>query len=270
MTKKYCLYFDDTGVRDPNKMPDIPRKDGMDCFGLGGVIVREEDICEILAGHTEFCEKWGIDYPLHSSRIRCGQGKFSWLRQHDNSEQFWAALEEWLLSLPIICTACVVHRPGYVERYKDYYQERLWLMCKTAYSILIERSAKFAEQQSRSLEVYFEQTGKKEDRNIAKYAKELKSSGLPFSEMTSGTYEPLTGEGFRRIVLGDPRRRMKMDPMCQIADLVLYPIAKGGYDPEFRTYAKLKEGKKLVDSLLNEKELHHVGIKYFCFNGLNR
>ena len=34
--------------------------------------------------------------------------------------------------------------------------------------------------------------------------------------------------------------------------------------------AKLKEGKKFVDSLSSEKELHHAGIKKFCFSGLNR
>ena len=53
-------------------------------------------------------------------------------------------------------------------------------MCKTAYSILIERAAKYADREDRKLEVYFEQAGKKEDRNILIYTKELKVHGSPF------------------------------------------------------------------------------------------
>ena len=267
MTKKFHLYIDDTGNRYPDKKHDAKRIDQMDCFGLGGVIIREEDIIAIQSEYDKFCEKWRIDYPLHSVDIRGRRGNFNWLNKQNRWESFWSDLEGWLLSLPIVSIACVIHRPGYVERYKDYH-EHLWYLCKTAYSILIERSAKFAERQDRKLEIFFEQAGKYEDGNIIQYAKELKEFGPPFSAIMSGAYEPYTADDFRRVVLGEPLRRKKTDPICQIADLVLYPIAKGRYDPEYRPFVKLREGGKLIDSHLEAKLLNQIGIKYSCFDGM--
>jgi hypothetical protein len=75
MTKKYILYFDDTGSRDPEKSPyTTARKDGMDCFGLGGILIKEEDIEETLQKYKSFCSEWNIDYFLHSTKIRGGAG----------------------------------------------------------------------------------------------------------------------------------------------------------------------------------------------------
>lgn len=269
MTKKYHLYFDDTGSRDPDHKPR-ERQDQMDCFGLGGVMIREEDIGTVVARHKEFCDEQGIDYPLHSSRIRGAQGKFGWLKKPGKAELFLPALEEWLLSLPIVGIACVIHRLGYVERYEDLYKGQLWFMCKTAYSILLERAAKFAKRDGRKVEVYFERAGKNEDRAIVNYTKELKADGPPFAATTSGAYKPFASNDFRCFVLGQPRCLTKANPMIQIADLVLYPIAKGGYNPEYRPYVKLMDGGKLIDSCLNEEERNRIGIKYSCFDGLKK
>jgi hypothetical protein len=52
--------------------------------------------------------------------------------------------------------------------------------------------------------------------------------------------------------------------MIQIADLVLYPMAKGGYDPDNRPYRKRKESGKLIDCLLTEDQIPLRGIKYSC------
>ena len=78
---------------------------------------------------------------------------FDWLNDSDIATSFFHELEEWLLSLPIVCIASTIHRPGYVERCKDLYRDRLWLRCKTAYPVPIERAAKFAGRESRKLEV---------------------------------------------------------------------------------------------------------------------
>jgi hypothetical protein len=53
--------------------------------------------------------------------------------------------------------------------------------------------------------------------------------------------------------------------MMQIADLVLFPIAKGGYNPSYRPYVKLRDNGKLIDSLLTTEERASLGIKYSCF-----
>jgi len=54
--------------------------------------------------------------------------------------------------------------------------------------------------------------------------------------------------------------------MIQIADLVLYPMAKGGYDSSYNPYRKLKESGKLIDCLLTEDKILVGGIKYSCFD----
>ena len=53
--------------------------------------------------------------------------------------------------------------------------------------------------------------------------------------------------------------------MSQIADLVLYPMAKGGYDSNYPPYKALKENNKLIDNLLPEDRIPLCGIKYSCF-----
>jgi len=78
MTDRYHLYFDDTGSRDPDHGTD-KRDDRMNCFGLGGILVKEEDIDAIFKLHKKFCAKWDIDYPLHSSSIRGGRGEPVWV-----------------------------------------------------------------------------------------------------------------------------------------------------------------------------------------------
>lgn len=265
---KYHLYFDDSGSRFPDHEPaeeDI-RRDKMDGFALGGVLIKAEEVDEIYKKHKEFCAAWKIDYPLHSSKIRGGRNEFGWLKKPEDAREFLNNLEAYILSLPIIGVACVVDRPGYVQRYKERYKADTWLMCKTSFSILIERSAKFVDSQGRKLEVYFEQSGRKEDRDIKAYMKDLKTKGSPFSNDTSGAYKPLKAEDYKRIILGEPHQRTKAVPMIQIADLVLYPMRKYGYDKDYRPYHALKKAGKLIDCYLKESDIPNEGIKYSCFD----
>ena len=220
----------------------------------------------MLQKYKLFCSKWNIDYPLQSSRIRGGKGNFGWLKKPENAAQFLPDLQDFLLSLSFVGIACVIHRPGYVARYKDTYDTALWSMAKTAFCILVERSANFADESERKLEIYFEASGKKEDTEIIRYMRSLKLDGHPFDIEISEDYRPFAAEDYRRIVLGEPRHRTKKSPPLQIADLVLYPMAKGGYDPDYSPYKTLKEGGKLIDSLIPQDEIPVRGIKYSCFD----
>jgi hypothetical protein len=183
----------------------------------------------------------------------------------ENAADFLPALEDMLLTLPIIGIAAVVHRPGYLERYRDLHKDRIWMMSKTVYSVLVERSAKFARARGRKLRVFFEGSGPAEDRDVLAYARALKKDGMPFDQQNSVAYDALAAADFRDIVLGEPRRKTKATPMIQIADLVLYPMAKGGYDPGYRPYKKLMANGKLIDALLDPEERLTLGIKYSCF-----
>lgn len=264
---KYFLYFDDTGSRKLGQLlhqADV-RQDGMDCFGLGGLMVKEEDIQELNQKHKDFCSAWGINYPLHSSRIRGHRGKFGWLSKRENQATFLPAMEAFLLSLPFVGIACVVDRPGYAYRYQDRYHNDLWPLPKTTFCILVERASKFADASGRDLQIFFEECGKKEDRLVIQYLRELKTVGNPFDQEVSGSYEPLDKEDYCRIVQGEPKRLTKKAAPLQVADLILYPMAKGGYDDEYHPYHTLKESGKLIDCLLSEEEIGIRGIKYSCF-----
>lgn len=263
--KKLQLYFDDSGSRDPDKA-HAERDDGGDWFGLGGILVGEEAIDAVWDAHSEFCASWEITYPLHSTRIRGRRNNFRWLRQPGKLESFLTALQEYILSQPIVCLACVIDRPGYVARYKETHKGGMWLLCKTAFTILAERAAKYADSRGRKLEIYFEQAGEKEDGYIKSYLRELKKTGNPFSAGTSDGYAPLAVDDYRRIIVGEPKERTKKSPMIQLADLVLYPMAKSGYDSNYAPYAKLKEAGRLIDCHLKPDEIASCGIKYSCFD----
>lgn len=263
---EYHLFIDDTGSRDPDREPSEQRRDHLDCFGLGGILIKEEDVDEVKQRHAAFCTKHGITYPLHSYKIRGGRGDFGWLKKPESARAFFPELDAFLLNLPVIGIAAIIDRPGYVARYRDQYSNRLWYMCKTAYSILIERAAKYADSQGRVLRVFFEETGKSEDRDLIQYTKALKAEGMPFNGTTSASYSSLSADDFKRLVMGEPKRRTKNTPMLQIADLMLYPMAKGGYDPTYKPYVDLMAAGKLIDALLPPQDRASLGIKYSCFS----
>lgn len=266
MRRRLHLYMDNSGSRRPDHRPAV-RADQMDYFALGGVLVFEDEVDGLIKAHKAFMASWGLEYPLHSSRIRGCRGPFSWLRtQPDRAASFLAALEEFLVGLPVLGIACVVDRPGYVARYSERYGGQPWLMCKTAYAILIERAAKYAQQFDAELEIFFEQSGKAEDRDLKAYTKLLKQEGMPFDPGTSKAYGALTADDFKAVILGEARERTKKTPMIQVADLYLYPMVKGGYDAAYGPYRTLLAVNRLIDAILSEEERPILGIKYSCFD----
>ena len=94
--------------------------------------------------HSAFCEKWKIEAPLHSSEIRSQNEDFVWLRSPDKDSQvaFYDELYILMRDVPLIGLACVVDRPGYNNRYSDMYNREPWLLCKTAFCVVVERAVK--------------------------------------------------------------------------------------------------------------------------------
>lgn len=259
------LYIDDSGVRRPDHNPKEPDPTGMDYFALGGILIAEDAVGALIQAHDAFMAKWQISAPLHSTRIRGRRGAFAWLGSSgDLGNDFLTDLEALILSLPITTIACVIDRPGYVGRYKDQYKEP-WLLCKTAFAILVERAAKFARDKDSNLEIFFEQSGQREDRAIQSYARALELEGMPFNVDASADYQGLRPDDFKSIIIGQPKRVTKAVPMIQIADLVLYPMVKGGYDSSYRPYEKLMESGLIIDAQLALDQRANRGVKYSCF-----
>lgn len=262
----YYLYFDDSGIRFPDKQQKPVRNDGLDHFALGGILLKKSDRSNIIEAYKEFRKKWRITYPLRSSDVRGKRENFIWLADEATHDAFFKELNTYLCDIPVIGFAAVVDRIGYNNRYEEKYGDRRWWMCKTAFSILVERAAKYADANGGRLKIRFEGAGKKEDRAIMQYFKDLKTTGMPFDTSTSSKYEFLKPEDFRRILWEEPERHTKKSPLVQIADLYLYPMVKGGYDKGYPPYRMLMENRKLIDALLPSEKIESCGIKYSCFD----
>ncbi len=265
--KHFYLYIDDSGSRFPDSAEVADRRDEMDCFALGGILIALNDKVYVKEKYIAFCEKWNISYPLHSTKIRGMRGDFSWLNDSGKKyKDFMEDLQKLLVEIPVIGFAAVIHRPGYNERYKEKYGENRWWMCKTAYSILLERVTKYVVSQGGTFEVCFEEVGTKENNAIIEYTKKLKVEGHPFSKETSNKYESLSCEVFKNTILGDARRKKKSNLFIQLADLYLYPMVKRKYDPFYLPWLVLFKNKKIIDSIVSEENCALLGIKYSCFD----
>ena len=263
------LFFDDTGSRQPSLILAEIRRDGMDCFGLGGISVNSEDLDSVWNAHRAFCDSWRIIHPLHSYEIRGGRGNFSWLKNPERAAEFLRELEDFLVNLPVMGITAIIHRPGYVARYTERHEGRPWHMDKTAFSILIERSAKYARSRERRLRVSIERSGKQEDRDTVAFMKKLKTDGMPFDADSAAPLHGLETGDFKEWVLGEPKGRTKKTPMLQIAGLYLYPMAKAGYDANYKPYLALMKAGRLIDSVLPAKDRPLLGIKYSCFDDVD-
>ncbi len=136
---------------------------------------------------------------------------------------------------------------------------------KSAFSILVERSVKFVSDKDESIMIYYEEAGKREDRLLKQYFKEIRESGHPFDSNNASKYSPLSAEQISKCLRGIEGKK-KNNPILQIADLCLYPVARGKDKPDDRAYLALKENQILIDCQLRSEDIKSRGIKYYCFD----
>jgi hypothetical protein len=269
MVEALHLYVDDSGSRHPSR-------DGQnmsDCFALGGILVREGDEAELKAAIEVFRQQWSthlpLHVPLHSYEIRRNRGPFAWLRARpDQCAPFLEGLAKLLASAPIVCTACVIDRAGYAARYFQKYEpSKRWMLCKTAFSVLLERAVKYSAQEGKKLRVYVERSDKDTDRTLKGYYDSLRANGMPFDPSSMASYVPLPAEMFKS-TLYDFRMKDKTSALMQLADLTLYPMCRGGYDKRGRDYRNLVQHGKLIDTILPPEDVPRLGVKYSCFESV--
>jgi hypothetical protein len=263
------LYVDDSGTRNPDKAPGRMPAHGYDWFSLGGVLIRREDEDAARELHSDFMNRWNLDPDkifLHSSDIRNKTEDFTWLAGLDKLEhaRFLNDLYELMRKPPFIGFACVIDRPGYNERYLEKYGRQRWALCKTAFAVVVERAAKYAMEKGCKLKVFVERGDKTTDGVIKNYYKCLRQDGMPFNTTGMEKYAPLKKEELHS-VLYDFNTKNKSSPIMQIADLYLWPMSIGGYHRSNKSYERLLNDGKLIDSQLNAEQLPHLGIKYSCW-----
>lgn len=259
------LYFDETGSRLPDKKADASRL-GRDWFALGGIIVDEDDEDAVRNARDAFAAEWGLNAPFHLTDMMAEKKAFSWLGRIKQTEReaFWSGYGNYLSHLPVVGVACVIDRPGYVKRgYLEKYQDR-WLLCRSAFDILVERAAKYADAKGKRLRIIFE--GAVGVNDIIKgYYMNLRDNGLAFDASNSGKYGPLAAHDFKRILNGI-EYKLKDNKLLQVADSYVYSIARNGYDKHFPLYRRLRDASRIINFALENDQIKHMGVKYYCFD----
>jgi hypothetical protein len=265
------LYLDDSGTRNPDRNPaEALPAHGHDWFGIGGVMIREADEEAFRAEHAALYTKWkpfGMEKPLHSAEIRSQHKGFRWMRQRSPEElaEFYEDIEKLATHPKLTAIACVIDRPGYNKRYLPKYGDHRWLLCKTAFSIVVERSVKYAQKLGCRLRVNVERSDKTVDALLLSYYNELRGKGQPFDEDTSAKYSPLAAQVLAE-TLYEFQTKNKTSPPMQIADVCLWPMCIGGYKPDNKPYVALRTAGSLVDCKLLPEEVPTCGIKYSCWD----
>lgn len=260
------LYIDDTGSRhlDKSTANIYPR-----WFGMGGLLVaaEEEDRCK--SDYDAFLRLWPqVRPPLHMTDMRSEKKNWSWLGRlsDDDRTSFWRDYRAFLCALPVAATACIIDRPGYHGRgYGERHGDQKWLLCRSAFDIVVERAAKYAAMNDRRLRVHYEGVNQDTDAKIEGYFKNLKEAGMGFSTETSAKYAPMQSDGFGKTLI-DIERKDKRSKMMQIADSYLYALAKGRYDRKFDVYRRLLETGRLITTQVPGEHAATLGIKYYCFD----
>lgn len=270
MPQATTFFMDDSGTKHPDHDPQ-PASHGRDWFALGGVLIDDEEIDGATRAVDSFRERWPQmkDAPLHSHEIRGPYKNFAWLKEENNVRgAFLEDLSRTLLSLPVIGLACVIDRPGYNARYSaQYSKEQRWSLCKTAFAIAVERATKRSILRGRKLRVYVERSSKRDEQKLKEYYDTLRSAGSWFNPGTSDRYAPTRSNEYAD-TLYEFRVKRKTSPMMQVADLFLWPMCIGGYDPSNRTYRELTGAGRLIDCHLSGEEVARLGIKYSCFENV--
>ncbi|HYD32102.1 MAG TPA: DUF3800 domain-containing protein [Azospirillaceae bacterium] len=269
MVQVMHLYVDDSGTRHPDRKPKHNPAHNRDWFSLGGVLIRQEDEAIARTAHAEFMGRWELDPDevfLHSWDIRHMKGDFTWLagRSEEERNRFIEDLYQLMARPPFTGFACVIDRPGYDARYLERYGRQRWMLCKTAFSVLLERAAKHARKEGYKLKVFVEKGDPDVDRTMKGYYADLRSNGMPFDGGGNQIYKPLTASEFNE-TLYEFRTKNKSSPIMQLADIYLWPMSMGGYHRSNITYARLKKDGKLIDCSLSDEAIPYLGIKYSCF-----
>lgn len=266
MVAATTFYIDDSGTRHPNHKPNAAQH-GKDWFALGGILIDDDQTEAAEQLIDKFRESWPQlgDHPLHSWEIRGCHENFAWLGKDEVIRaSFLEQLESLLFALPVTGLACVIDRPGYNKRYAEKYGRDRWMLCKTAFAIVVERAVKYAQSRDRKLRVYLERSSKVDDATVQSYYKSLKENGHCFDPETSAKYSPATEIDYQR-TLYEFRTKAKSSRLMQIADLYLWPICMGGYTAENRAYRGLAQAGKLIEHHVAANDILTLGSKYSCF-----
>ncbi len=264
----FILYVDDSGDPKPNPLAQGKH------FALGGVLIAAKDADLVSETVRAFKALWKIDssIPLHGNEIRTRKknfsflGKTSWLSSPGNTYQaFLESIGKMFVELPLAVHACVVNRRQYLARYSEQYGILTWEMKRSAFEILLERGARYAQMNNGRLLVIVESSGPSEDKNLEKYFYKFCKTGASFNPARSAKYDPMTPDELTS-TLAKLDFDDKASAGLQLADLCLFPVGTHRFYDENIAYDILNNNQKLIDHRLRDEDKPRLGIKYYCFD----
>jgi hypothetical protein len=243
-------------------------KHGYDWFAIGGVIINDEDVQGYHNSLAEFLAAWPqIRTPLHLTDMRAEKKGFAWLGKlkQEERDKFWSSYRLFLGRQAVAGIACVIDRPGYVARgYGKREGQEKWLLCRSAFDIVMDRASKFARIKNRRIKVFYERADPETDKRIEGYFHNIRENGLEFDPNTSAQYQPVSTAEFNRMLI-DIEGKGKQNKVMQVADSYLYAIARGSYDRKFEVYRHLADRGRMAASQVLGNEAGLVGVKTYCF-----
>jgi hypothetical protein len=267
MPPMFDLYIDESGSQKPSQ------KDTSPFFAMGGVLFERKNENVIKDSVTNFKTKWyprlkisELSVPLHSTEIRSKKQDFRELENFCQTEldQFYTDLNNMATGCPITIHACVISRYGYHNRFYPIYGDNTWDMMKSCFYIVVERAAKDVQSKGGRMKVYFEGIGKRENKVLKQYFKELGMTGNIFSPSTAKAYAPFSAEDFSN-VLTSIEHKTKTNLIMQLADYCLHPIADIKLHTKNRAHQAFQAGNIIVDCQLSRNQISDRGIKYYCY-----
>ena len=214
----------------------------------------------------DFAAKWRLKSPIHMTDMIAQRQGFSWLERRSQSDidQFWDDWRRVLCNAPVIGIGCIIDRPGYVARgYLQAHSDR-WLLCRSAFDIVVERAVKIARLDDRKLHIVFEADAAHNSK-VTGYHQNLKTNGLAFDGDRSSKYAPLSKDAFAE-TLGRIQHKPKSHTLLQVADSYIYAMARYRYDRKYSLYRHLRDRRRIADFAVPEGLSGTLGVKYYCFD----
>lgn len=85
---------------------------------------------------------------------------------------------------------------------------------------------------------------------------------MPFDGGRSAKYQPMAAADLKKR-LYDLKFKNKDSAVMQLADVFLYPLARGRYEADYLPWQVLQREKKVIDFHVPDTET--MGVKYSCF-----
>lgn len=267
----YHLYLDDSGSRFLDRLAKHADQNPR-WFSLAGLLVKDEDQEACKGALAGLVARWPkLTQPLHLTDMHSRRKGFAWLENLEKADvqAFWDDYHQVLTDLPVIGHGCVVHRPGYRDRgYGSREGDAKWDLCRTAFNILVERAAKIAHSEGRRLRVKYEGSDPKADQALRGYWALLKGGrGLGFNEHNAAQYNPFPPEVLAATLI-DLERKDKRSVLMQFADTFALAVSRGRYQPDYPTYAAIRDAGRWADDYVGIDRAKMEGIKYSCFDGI--